>query len=296
MNCLGRAYIRVGQWEKAIDIFQRTLQKRRRILGPNNADTLGTLNNLAQAYRFHGQPRKALSLYREALDQLEPTLGPDHFQTLATSFNLGLALVETDQPDQAVTLLEKTLSKSKVVPGPHHRLSIEITDTLATLYEMTGDYAKAGEAWSALVNAYTATRGSNHRQTIAARVQLGSIYLLQKNYPQAETELRACLQWRQRSEPDKWPTWNTRSLLGEALMGQQKYDAAEPLLLEGYKGMKRRQASIPGVASTRPLEAAQRLVDLYRAWKKPAQADRWLATVRMERAALLAKATAGVTI
>jgi len=39
-----------------------------------------------------------------------------------------------------------------------------------------------------------------------------------------------CLAIRAKKEPDAWTTFNTKSLLGGALLGQKKYGAAEPLL------------------------------------------------------------------
>jgi eukaryotic-like serine/threonine-protein kinase len=120
--------------------------------------------------------------------------------------------------------------------------------------------------------------------------------LLEQKYVPAEKELRICLQWRQRVESDRWPTWNTKSLLGEALSGQGKYDSAEPLLLDGYRGMKQRANKIPGAAAARLPEAAQRLVDLYKAWNRPEQADRWAKTVQKERGLVAAKAVVGLAI
>jgi hypothetical protein len=40
-------------------------------------------------------------------------------------------------------------------------------------------------------------------------------------------------------------TFNTRSLLGGALLAQKRHDAAKPLLLKGYDGMKQREAHYP---------------------------------------------------
>jgi hypothetical protein len=39
---------------------------------------------------------------------------------------------------------------------------------------------------------------------------------------------------RAAKQPVEWTIFNTRSLLGDALMGQKKYAEAEPLLLQGY--------------------------------------------------------------
>ena len=50
--------------------------------------------------------------------------------------------------------------------------------------------------------------------------------------------MRESLTIRERIRPGNWATYNTKSLLGESLLGQKKYAEAEPLLLSGYEGMK----------------------------------------------------------
>ena len=64
-------------------------------------------------------------------------------------------------------------------------------------------------------------------------------------------------------------------MLGGALAGQKKFPEAEPLLLEGYSGMKDREAKIPPARNIRVAEAVRRLVDLYIAWDKPDEAEKW---------------------
>jgi len=56
----------------------------------------------------------------------------------------------------------------------------------------------------------------------------------------------------------------------------------EPLLIEGYSGMKEREAKIPPAAKTRLPEAIHRLIELYTAWDKPDQAVEWLAKLPSE--------------
>jgi hypothetical protein len=68
------------------------------------------------------------------------------------------------------------------------------------------------------------------------------------------------------------------SLLGGALLGQGKYAEAEPLVAQGYEGIKSRDAKIPALFKLPRLsEAAERVVRLYEAWGKPAQAAVWKA-------------------
>src|SRR5262249_28809537 len=78
-----------------------------------------------------------------------------------------------------------------------------------------------------------------------------------------------CLRIREKAQPDDWTTFNTKSALGEALLGQKKYGDAEPLLVQGYEGMKKREAKIPPpFRAVRRKESLDRLIALYDATGK----------------------------
>ena len=63
-------------------------------------------------------------------------------------------------------------------------------------------------------------------------------------------------------------------------MGRKKYADAEPLLLKGYEGMKRREKTIPPPGATRLPESLDRLIELSTATNKPDDVKKW----RAERA------------
>jgi eukaryotic-like serine/threonine-protein kinase len=107
--------------------------------------------------------------------------------------------------------------------------------------------------------------------------QIGSRLLEQKKWTEAEPLLRECLAIREKTQPDVWSTFNTKSLTGGALLGQKKYADAEPLLLAGYEGMKQREKTIPEQGKIRLPEAVERLVQLYEATGKTDEAARWQA-------------------
>jgi hypothetical protein len=86
--------------------------------------------------------------------------------------------------------------------------------------------------------------------------------------------LRESLTARERTEPDARATFSTKAMLGATLPEQQLYAEAEPLLLAGYAGLKQRKATIPAVYKRLSPETATRLVELYTAWGKPAEAKK----------------------
>jgi tetratricopeptide (TPR) repeat protein len=120
--------------------------------------------------------------------------------------------------------------------------------------------------------------------------QLGANLLKQKKFADAEAVLRQCLKIRDKKQPEAWNTFYTRSALGEALAGQKKYADAEPLLVQGYEGTQERQDQIPPPYRQLCLsEALQRLVQLYDAWGKKDEADKWRKALADAKRSVLSK-------
>jgi eukaryotic-like serine/threonine-protein kinase len=101
-----------------------------------------------------------------------------------------------------------------------------------------------------------------------------------RQFAAAEPLLREGLAIREKAQPDAWGTFDAQSQFGGALLGQQKYDEAEPFLLRGYAGLKQREKAIPPQARDRAPEALDRLVELYAATNKSDEVTKW----RSERA------------
>jgi eukaryotic-like serine/threonine-protein kinase len=111
---------------------------------------------------------------------------------------------------------------------------------------------------------------------LAGHLAAAALALLRvQAWDEAEASIRESLAIRERHEPDVWTTFNARSMLGAALAGQRKYAEAEPLLLQGYEGMKQREDQIPAEGQVRLVEALERLVQLHEALEQPDQAAPW---------------------
>jgi hypothetical protein len=102
---------------------------------------------------------------------------------------------------------------------------------------------------------------------------------LQKQNRPADAEIcwRECLVLREKLEPELWSTFNTRSIIGGLLVEQKKYAEAEPMLLSGYEGLKKRVEKIPPASRVNLGKAAERLVRLYDETGRPEEAARWRA-------------------
>jgi hypothetical protein len=104
---------------------------------------------------------------------------------------------------------------------------------------------------------------------------LGLANLAQGRAAEAEPLLRSYLAFRERSDwAGTWKHSYAQSVLGGALLGQGRLAEAEPLILKSYEDMKARN---PAGAIYRPFfrDVLTRVVELYVAWDKPAQAAEW---------------------
>ncbi|CUS10722.1 unnamed protein product, partial [Tuber aestivum] len=78
-----------GKYKESETMHRRTLEKRKKILGPDHPDTLTnhpvtltSANNLATALQYQGKYEEAERMHRHTLEIQEKILGPDHPHTL----------------------------------------------------------------------------------------------------------------------------------------------------------------------------------------------------------------------
>jgi serine/threonine protein kinase len=111
---------------------------------------------------------------------------------------------------------------------------------------------------------------------LAAKLDLvGSCRLDLEQYMAAEELLLKALEIRQRETPEAWETFQTRSLLGEALFRQDRFADAEPHLVAGYEGLATRQDTIPPNVGTPIADALDRLIALYERLGQTAEVQRY---------------------
>ncbi len=95
----------MGDFGRAIPLYEETLTDQLRVLGPNHPDTLVSKNNLAYAYESVGDFGRAIPLYEETLTDQLGVLGPDHPDTLTSKNNLaGAKRLAADDANRAVDL------------------------------------------------------------------------------------------------------------------------------------------------------------------------------------------------
>jgi serine/threonine protein kinase/lipopolysaccharide biosynthesis regulator YciM len=275
MNNLALGHRAAGNLDRALALLEETLARQEASLGPEHPLTLTTMNNLADAYRDAGKNDRALPLLMKTWKLRKARLGPEHADTLTTMNNLALGYWAAGNLDRALFLLEETLPLMKAKLGLDYPGTINTMSNLAQGYLAAGKLDQAVSLLRELVDLERRQAGADSPRYARVLTSMGLAFLRQKDWSDAAAILREALAIRQAKEPDDWTTFNTRSLLGGALLGQKKYADAEPLLRAGYEGMKQRADKIPPPSKTRLVEALNPLIELAEATNRSVEVKRW---------------------
>ena len=175
-NNLAVAYLSVGRFGEAIELFEQVLAKRKRLLGPDHPDTLTVRNNLAAAYASVGRFGEAVELFEQVLAKRERVLGADHPDTLNARNNLAAAYGSVGRFGEAVELFEQVLAERKRLLGPDHPDTLGVRNNLALAYLSVGRLAEAIDAWEELLPDCQRLLGPDHPDTLNVRNDLAGAY------------------------------------------------------------------------------------------------------------------------
>jgi len=274
MNSLAGAYLANNQIGKALPLFEETLAKLRTALGPDHPSTLNSMANLAAVYGKAGQLAKSATLYEETLAKKRIKLGSDHPSTLYTMENTANVYQAVGQLGKALPLHEEALARRRAKLGPDHPDTLTSTQNLAALYLHTRNASKAIPLYEELVKGNRKQLGPGDQRLAVFLAPIAADLLRYDQPAAAEPILRECVDIQSKTQPNSWTTFNMMSVLGGALLKQKKFADAEPLLKEGYEGLKQRENMSPQ-ARPRVAQALDRLVQLCDATGKTDEAARW---------------------
>ena len=287
MNNLASAFLDLGKFELAFPLTEEAFRLRKEKLGADHPSTLRAMSNLGRCYIQMGNASVGTRLLEDVLKIRRAKLGLDHPDTLLSIHLLAYSLEETGKLDAALALYEEAAVGIEKLQF-QHTFAERIIPNTAKAYESARKFSQAEmwrRKWLAVVKERKGLDSVEYRFELAP---LAWNLLQQKKWTDAEPILRENLLLREKNQPDIWSTFNSKSMLGEALLEQKKYQEAEPLLLAGYNGMKQRRQTMPAIAFDRMLEAVDRLIRLYAALNKPDQLKTWTT----ERANLIATSPA----
>jgi len=275
MDNLGVYCLNQGKYAQAEALHSQTVEIRRRVRGPEAPDTLASMINLASDYSDQGKYAQAEALSSQTLEIIRRVMGPEQDNTLLTMDLLAGVYANEGKYRQAEALFSQTLETFRRVRGPAHPFTLQVISDFAAMYQQQGKYALAERYASQSLAGRRQALGAEHPDTMNSASDLALALVSEGKFAEGETLAREAFGTDRKKRPDDWQCFRAESLLGASLAGQKKYSEAEPLLLEGYRGMESRKDRIMVPDRYQLDRTREWIAELYGAWGKPEKAAEW---------------------
>lgn len=280
---LARIIYDLGDYEGAERYYREALEMRRR-LGQRDADIVKTLSSLANALTHCGAYAEAEAFHLEALEIRERLGGAEDPDMAMTVYSLGVLYRERGELDQAESYLRRALDIYSKAYGAEHTRVASVLNSLGRVLhhrslEGTGGgpprqtaYVEAELVYQKALEIRRQFLKEGHNEVADTKKNLAALLLDQGETATAGVLLDQALAVLRESLPEgHWTVADAEGVFGLYLLELGCYEEAESYLTRSYRII--REAKGDGAFCTHM--AADRLVRLYEAWNKPAEAGRY---------------------
>ena len=202
-----RAYIKTqqGDYDKAIEYYEKSLQIFEKNLPPNHSDLATSYNNIGKVYKSMGQYSKAILFCEKAVEIFEKVL-PPNLSFLATSYNnTGGVYMKIGDYRKALSLYEKALTiRQKTFPPNHPSLATSY-DSIGSVHDNMGEYSKALSLHQKALEIRQKGLPPNHSDLATSYNAIGLIYQNMGEYSKALSFYEKALDIRQKTLPTNHP-------------------------------------------------------------------------------------------
>ena len=140
---------------------------------------------------------------------------------------------------------------------------------------MLGKLDEAESLFREAADAYRAVLGPDHYWVSIALSNVALICEARREFEAVEEIVAECLRIRrQPAQPSAWALAEIETIQGACLTAGGDYDGAEHLLLASLPELRKKH----GENGRSTKETRRRLAELYEAWGKPDEANKWSST------------------
>jgi eukaryotic-like serine/threonine-protein kinase len=221
MHVMGDVYRNLGLFPRAQVLFQRSADIRRRVRGPENAETLRSLDDLAWILNQEGHAAEAEKLQRETVDTRRRVFGAQNLDTLKSMSNLAWTLDREGQYAEAEKLDREVLDIQHRVLKTDDREAAKTMNNLAATLGHEGHYAEAEKLKRETLDIRRSILGPEHPDTLTAMNNLAATLQQEGHYAEAEKLQRETLSTQRRIlGPEHPDTLRSMNNLANSLRNQ----------------------------------------------------------------------------
>ena len=135
---LGEALAVAGRYAESLVIHEELVPLREEVLGPNENETLKSLQNLAYVYNKLDRVEDATATFEKVLPLVRESAGVANFMTLIVSKNLANAYTRTGREAEAIKLLRNVIDEVTPKLGTDNQHVANVVSQLAESLSVAG--------------------------------------------------------------------------------------------------------------------------------------------------------------
>ena len=232
INNLALSYRELGQYEQAIQLFQKSLDLSEAKKDKNNDENIAaTTSNLAVTYSYLAKYDIAIHMHQHAVELYEKNFGLEDARTATGINNLAEAYRLSGEFGTAVKLHQKVLAiRERLLGREHIDVAISLSN-LASIRQDLGQYQAALLLYKRAARISEKRLGINHLTTARLLSNVGTAFSNLGRLPEAILQFNKAIKIQEMlvgaSHPD---IAHTLSFIGDALAGMGQYDEAKRTL------------------------------------------------------------------
>ena len=205
-NQVGRCYIKIGHFDKAINQLVHTLREGKQLLGDFHPVIGDSYNRIGRVYMDLGNYESALENYQEALDIWIRTLGENHLDIVVGYNNIGLINMYMGAYGAA---LENFYQALEIIrrgkSGENYYATSVIYNNIGNVHMLQGAYQKSLEIQEKVLRIRLNTFNENHPEVANSYNNIGVIKFWQIKDIEALEFFEKSLKIRLDSLPENHP-------------------------------------------------------------------------------------------
>lgn len=230
----------LGRLDETLEMERGIYSARCRTLGPEDPETLISLENLATTHHTLCHYERAAELRERAYDARKRTDGPQAQTTLSTLGHLGLSHQALGHHKRAVELLEQTYAGRKATLGGGHPTTLIALSNLALTLHLDGQLQRSQALQEQLLEV-TKTHAAQHPGAFSysnVLNNLAGLFEKRGEYMQAAALYEQAIAQAQ-SDPaadTNGEVLTSRNNLASCLLNMGEVERALPLLQQVHEG------------------------------------------------------------
>jgi tetratricopeptide (TPR) repeat protein len=172
----GKMEFNKGNYDNALDYFQRSLRIKLETLGGEHPDVADSYNSLGVVWDEKGEYDKALEHYEMSIKIRIMNFGTVHLKVATAYNNIGVAWYNKGFFDKALEYFEKSLAIRLETLGSEHPDTADSYNNIGEFWNDNGNYEKAMEFYEQSLNMRLSTLGGEHPDVSDSYFNIGEVW------------------------------------------------------------------------------------------------------------------------